>query len=173
MVATFVAGTSSTSRFTGRERELSERRGRPGRRHCGKRLFLLSCEPGIGKTRPMSPDAWRPRQAYVWCGSMLGGRRRAGILAVGPARSCLSARRARGTACRESRLGADATGCAGYPSASNCVRHTHFETSPTAFTDRCGPSFAAFEVDQAATARTLASCWSIPDETPRSGNRKN
>ena len=109
--------------FVGREREL----GRAGRRARGRarRYAGGSCwsagEPGIGKSRLAEELAHhaRARGARVLRRALLGGRRRAGLLAVGPGAARLRARgrarRAARAARRRRRRARDAPAGAGRP----------------------------------------------------------
>jgi hypothetical protein len=112
-------GTTAKSGFIGRERELAElHAGLADVTAAHGHLFLLSGEPGIGKTR-LADEFGRQavaqgvRVAWGRCWEGSGAR----ILAVDPGPSCLSWRRRRRTARDHSELGGDAAGRSGYCSA--------------------------------------------------------
>ena len=84
-----------TGSFVGRERELAELRAGLADVTAGhSHLFLLSGEPGIGKTR-LADEFGRLAVAQgtrVTLGSLLGGQRCASILAMDPGHSRLPGR---------------------------------------------------------------------------------
>jgi transcriptional regulator with AAA-type ATPase domain len=84
--STFDRQSSSQNAFVGRERELAElRAGLDDVSASHGRLFLLSGEPGIGKTRLAEEISRRGRARDTrGVGPMLGGWRCSGVLAVHP-----------------------------------------------------------------------------------------
>ena len=85
--STFDRQSSSHNAFVGRERELAELRAGLDEVSAGRgRLFLLSGEPGIGKTRLAEEISRRRVSARDarGMGPMLGGWRCARVLAVHP-----------------------------------------------------------------------------------------
>jgi len=88
-------GASAAVGFVGRDREMVELIGGLDNAKAGRgRLFLLGGDPGIGKSRLADETAAQAQMlGFRALGTVLGGRGRAGVLALGPVAAGLCPRR--------------------------------------------------------------------------------
>ena len=154
------AATGETPRgaFVGRERELAALIAGLDDALAGRgRLFLLVGEPGIGKSRLAEELVAAARRARC-AGArrpMLGGGRRAGLLALGAVAACLRARLRDHGAARAARRRRRRTSRRSSPScASGCP------TCPSR--PRCEPETARFRLFDAAAGFLRAAAASRP-----------